>query len=126
MRLALVFTLSLVAASASARPAVLRDAANLWSGPGISHYVIGTIAPGAEVDILRDGWRWTRISVEGQKGFVATDLLVEPPPAVLSGDATCDLGYPYSGSPLYFFGLGAIRHTGWLGDLLGTHVYRPC
>jgi hypothetical protein len=122
----LVFFLFLIAVPAAARPAVIKEADFLWSSPGISRQAIGTVAPGAQVEILRDGWQWTRISVEGHKGFVATNVLLEPPPVALSGDPTCDQGYPYSGSPLYFFGLTAIRHSGILGDLLGTHIYRPC
>lgn len=92
------------------------------SGPGEKFPVVVSAPEGAVLDVLRYDAAWSRVSVDGRRGYVPT-ALVAPPPAP---GPDCDYGYPYSGSARYFGGLTELRHSGPLGLLLGTHVQRPC
>ena len=100
----------------------VREPFDLRSGPGARYPVVVAAPEGATLKVLRYDAEWSRVSVEGRRGYVPTGL-VAPPPAP---GPSCDYGYPYSGSARYFTGLTEIRHGGPLGLLLGTHIQRPC
>lgn len=107
-----------------AGPVILR------AGPGLHFRYVLTAPPGAELTMLQGGRIWSRVSVDGRRGYVVTADLVGPPapprlpPPV---DPNCDYGYPYSGSGQYFATpLNSIRHGQLFGALLGYHVRYPC
>jgi hypothetical protein len=123
--------LAATAGAALARPGGVISHADMRSGPGANHPVIANVPAGAAVEIVASGRRWSRVSHEGRRGYVATAGLAEadaavPPAYDPSSDPACDHGYPYSGSGAYFTGLTELRHTGPLGFFLGWHRRWPC
>jgi len=126
------------AQGAIAEPAILRAAASLRSGPAEGRAALETLPKGAAVDIERRGRRWSLVSYEGRRGYVATSAVGDP--EVLAGpaeagargpgdpnDPNCDRGYPYSGSAAFFRGgLTELRHSEPLGFFFGYHIDRPC
>lgn len=130
MSIAILLAVALWAGSAAARPLALAQEAALRAGPGLRYRVIAALPAGTSVDVLRHGRVWTRVAVDGQRGYIAAVELVfhDAPRGVASGadDPACDYGYPYSGSGAYFTGLTALRHSEPLGYLLGFHRRWPC
>lgn len=106
--------------------------ARLRAGPSAHARVLAVLAEGAEVivEAIHQGARhdWTFVTVAGLRGYVASSAL-EPRPyasTLAAENPHCDLGYPYSGSSVYFTGLTELRTSEPLGALLGYHVQRPC
>jgi hypothetical protein len=114
------------------RAATLSAEAKLRAQPGVHARVLGVLAEGVEVIIEspRQGARhdWSFVTVAGLRGYVVSAALAPQPYAsTLAVESPhCDLGYPYSGSSVYFTGLTELRTSEPLGALLGYHVQRPC
>jgi len=106
--------------------------AQLRAAPNVHARVLAVLAEGVEVIVesIRQGARhdWTFVTVAGLRGYVpAAELAPQPYASTLAAENPhCDLGYPYSGSSVYFTGLTELRTSEPLGDLLGYHVQRPC
>ncbi len=106
--------------------------AKLRAGPSNHARVLGVIAEGVEVMVesVHQGARhdWTFVTVAGLRGYVAAaELAPQPYASTLAAENPhCDLGYPYSGSSVYFTGLTELRTSEPLGALLGYHIQRPC
>jgi hypothetical protein len=106
--------------------------AQLRAAPNVHARVLAVLAEGVEVIVesIRQGARhdWTFVTVAGLRGYVpAAELAPQPYASTLAAENPhCDLGYPYSGSSVYFTGLTELRTSEPLGALLGYHVQRPC
>jgi len=106
--------------------------AELRAGPSVQARVVGVLAEGVEVIVesIRQGARrdWTFVTVAGLRGYVATAALAPQPyvSTLAAENPHCDLGYPYSGSSVYFSGLTELRASEPLGALFGYHIQRPC
>lgn len=131
---ALLLAALLAVASASgvgARDLIVNLPIVARAGPGLHYREVTTAQPGVVLTLLREGRVWSRVEIDGRKGYVVTaDVFgprpthVKPPPPV---DPNCDYGYPYSGSGQYFATpLNTLRHSEPLGALLGYHVRWPC
>ena len=119
----LAVVICVLAGPAGAADAIIvREPFVVRSGPGHAYPVVVAAPEGAALDVLRYDAQWSRVSVDGRRGYVPT-ALVAPPPVP---GPSCDYGYPYSGSARFFTGLTELRHSGPLGLLLGTHIQRPC
>lgn len=111
------------AAQAMAFDAVtVREPLVVRAGPGEKYPVVVSAPEGALLKVLRYDALWSRVSVDGRRGYAPTAQVA---PSPLPGPS-CDYGYPYSGSARFFEGLTELRHGGPLGLLLGTHIQRPC
>ncbi|WP_036282927.1 SH3 domain-containing protein [Methylocystis sp. ATCC 49242] len=129
--LAIMVILAALAAAgqAAANMLTLAEPVQLRAGPGARHRVVASAPAGATLVVLRDGEQWTKVSLDGRRGYVATATLVEAPPVAVApaDDPTCDYGYPYSGSGLFFSPPHTqFRHSGLLGFFLGYHRRYPC
>jgi hypothetical protein len=114
---------------AQAGSAVVLRVAHVRPAPGVYDAALATLSPGDVVEVLEKGERWSLVSCCGLRGYVATALIGRAGRTLYyspEDSRSCDLGYPYSGSAGFFEGLPAVRHSGPLGWLLGTHVRRPC
>jgi hypothetical protein len=106
--------------------------AQLRAAPNVHARVLAVLAEGVEVIVesIRQGARhdWTFVTVAGLRGYVpAAELAPQPYASTLAAENPhCDLGYPYSGSSVYFTGLTELRTSEPLGALLGYHIQRPC
>jgi len=109
-----------------ATEAVLRER------PSAKAQALAVLAAGAEliIESPRQGASrdWTFVTVSGLRGYVASAALSPQSYAsTLAAESPhCDLGYPYSGSSVYFTGLTELRTSEPLGALFGYHVQRPC
>lgn len=112
--------------------AVVSAEAKLHAGPSVHARVLGVLAEGVEVIVesVHQGARhdWTFVTVAGLRGYVAAaELAPQLYASTLAAENPhCDLGYPYSGSSVYFTGLTELRTSEPLGALLGYHIQRPC
>jgi hypothetical protein len=106
----------------------LRAPVDLRAKPGVKRPVVVTVAAGGEVDVLEDGREWALVSFQGRPLYASAAQLTNATPGNdPSADPTCDYGYPYSGSNLFFARpLAQLRHSDPLGFLLGYHRYYPC
>ena len=64
--------------AASAAPGHALAPANIRSGPGIGYAVVGTLAAGDYVVVLRCVAKWCAVHHIGPDGWVARSLLVNP------------------------------------------------
>jgi hypothetical protein len=115
-------------ANAVAAPLLLREPVELRARP---HAVRGAtlIAPaGAELDVAGRGREWVPVVFGGRRYFApAAQLAAASPSDEPSPDPTCDYGYPYSGSNVFFTRpLARLRHGEPLGFLFGQHRFYPC
>lgn len=121
---------AVVAFTGGALAGVLTLAApvELRAHPGRNHPVVVIAPADTEVVILGEGGRWIPVALQGQRFYASAAALANAAPSAAPGpDPTCDYGYPYSGSGLFFARpLAQLRHSGPLGALLGTHRYYPC
>jgi hypothetical protein len=112
--------------------AIVSAEAELRAAPSVHARVLGVLAEGVEVIVesVRQGARhdWTFVTVAGLRGYVATAALAPQPytSTLAAENPHCDLGYPYSGSSVYFSGLTELRTSEPLGALFGYHIQRPC
>ena len=106
--------------------------AQLRAAQNVHARVLAVLAEGVEVIVesihkgaLHD---WTFVTVAGLRGYVpAAELAPQPYASTLAAENPhCDLGYPYSGSSVYFTGLTELRTSEPLGALFGYHIQRPC
>lgn len=130
-QLLILFMLIASIGDAFANTLTLAEPLDLRAGPGARHSVVATAPAGAEITILKDGAQWTRVSYDGRRLYAATaQLTVAPGQAsapTATEDPTCDYGYPYSGSGLFFRRpLADLRHSEPLGFLFGLHRNHPC
>ncbi|WP_442754545.1 SH3 domain-containing protein [Methylocystis sp. JAN1] len=126
---ALTTALALVASGASlAEVVTLRAPVDLRAKPGAKRPVVITVAAGGELDVVKDGREWVVVSFQGRSFYASAAQLTNATPSDRpSPDPTCDYGYPYSGSNLFFTRpLAQLRHSEPLGFLLGYHNYYPC
>jgi hypothetical protein len=106
--------------------------AKLRARPSVHARALAVLAEGVEVIVesIDQGARhdWTFVTVAGLRGYVATaELAPQPYASTLAAENPhCDLGYPYSGSSVYFTGLTELRTSEPLGALFGYHIQRPC
>lgn len=117
----------LSADAARAEVLTLQAPLELRASPG-RNYPVVVIAPAdTQVTVLGVGKNWIPVSVNGLQFFASRAALTNSTPSGTPGsDPTCDYGYPYSGSGLFFAKpLTQLRH-GPFGFLLGTHNYYPC
>lgn len=123
-----IFFFFAVAGDASAEVLTLRAPVDLRARPGSGHRIVATAPAGAELEALGEGARWTPVAFLGRRYFAPTAQLVAATPADAPGpDPTCDYGYPYSGSGIFFARpLAQARHGEPLGFLLGYHRFYPC
>lgn len=123
-----VFALLASSSASFAEVVTLRAPVDLRAKPGVKRPVVVTVAAGGEVDVLKDGREWALVSFQGRPLYASTAQLTNATPSDLpSPDPTCDYGYPYSGSNLFFARpLTQLRHSEPLGFLLGYHNYYPC
>lgn len=132
LRLAPAIFLTIVASAAvaAAQELTLAQPLLLRAGPGPHHRVVAAAPAGATLVLLRDGTEWTRVSLDGRRGYVASSQIIataRPVGVPPVDDPTCDYGYPYSGSGAYFAGgLTELRHSEPLGFLFGYHRFYPC
>ncbi len=127
---ALTTALALLASMSApfAEVATLRSPVDLRAKPGRKRPIVVTVAAGGEVDVLKDGREWALVSFRGQPFYASSAQLTNATPSdEPSPDPTCDYGYPYSGSNLFFARpLAQLRHSEPLGALLGYHRFYPC
>ena len=83
--------LVLSAGAAAALPATAETPLNLRAGPGIRFPVVGTVPPGATVDVRGCTRGWCRVGFHGERGFARRIQLAMtgrgPAVAVLPGYA---------------------------------------
>jgi S-formylglutathione hydrolase FrmB len=106
----------------------LQAPVELRASPG-RNYPVVVIAPAdTQLTVLGVGKNWIPVSLNGLPFYASRAALTNATPSDTPGaDPTCDYGYPYSGSGLFFARpLAQLRHSGPLGALLGTHRYYPC
>ncbi len=126
--LAIMCVLWPAAQAAPGQVLTLRQPVELRARAGANHAVVATAPEGSELVILRDGRDWVGVSFDGRRYYAPTVALVAATPSQAPGpDPTCDYGYPYSGSGLFFARpLAQLRHSEPLGFLLGYHQFYPC
>ena len=106
--------------------------AQLRAAPNVHARALAVLAEGVEVigESIHQGalHDWTFVTVAGLRGYVpAAELAPQPYASTLAAENPhCDLGYPYSGSSVYFTGLTELRTSEPLGALFGYHIQRPC
>ena len=98
--------------------------------PAFSHKIIETAPAGAPLILLQEEAEWSRVDFQGRRLYAPTAKLsptLEPSSSTATDDPTCDYGYPYSGSNLFFDRpLAKLRHSEPLGFLFGYHRRSPC
>ncbi|QGM44782.1 SH3 domain-containing protein [Methylocystis heyeri] len=116
-----------VAFNGSALAEILTREICLRARPAANAAVVGTLGEGAEVAVQSSRRGWSLVGVGGARGYVPTSALARLAPySANEPNPNCDLGYPYSGSSVYFTGLTALRTEGPLAALFGRHISRPC
>lgn len=122
--------LALLAAprAASADVLSLHAPVDLREQPGAKRPVVVTLPPGTDVTVLDEKGKWVELDFEGRRYFASAVQIAAASPSFTPGpDPTCDYGYPYSGSGLFFARpLAQLRHSEPLGFLFGYHRYYPC
>ncbi len=98
--------------------------------PAFSHKIIETAPAGTSLILLQEEAEWSRVDFQGRRLYAPTAKLsptLEPSSSTATDDPTCDYGYPYSGSNLFFDRpLAKLRHSEPLGFLFGYHRRSPC
>lgn len=117
---------------ARAQTVTLSQALELRAGPGARYRLLATAPAGAALTPEPDGAEWTRVDYKGRSYYADSRRLIaasggDSPSQSLTADPTCDYGYPYSGSNLFFDRpLAKLRHSEPLGFLFGYHRRNPC
>jgi hypothetical protein len=117
--------------TASAQTSVtLAQAVPLRLKPKLSHKIIETAPAGSSLILLQEDEEWSHIDFQGRRFYAPTAKLTmasQQTSATATDDPTCDYGYPYSGSNLFFDRpLAKLRHSEPLGFLFGYHRRSPC
>ena len=98
--------------------------------PALSHKIIQTAPAGSSLILLQEEEEWSHVDFQGRRFYAPTEKLTparEQTSSSSTDDPTCDYGYPYSGSNLFFDRpLAKIRHSEPLGFLFGYHRRSPC
>ena len=98
--------------------------------PAFSHKIIETAPAGASLILLQEEAEWSLVDFQGRRLYAPTAKLsptLEPSSSTATDDPTCDYGYPYSGSNIFFDRpLAKLRHSEPLGFLFGYHRRSPC
>ena len=117
-----------LAGGAFAQVLTLREPVDLHAKPGPRGPLVLTAPVDSQLVILEDGDRWARVAFAGRRYYASKTQLVAASPSYEPGpDPTCDYGYPYSGSGVFFARpLARLRHSEPFGFLLGYHRYYPC
>jgi hypothetical protein len=114
----------------SAAAEVLIQSVDLRARPTTNARIYGVLAAGATVLVESSHRGWSLVAFDELRGYIPSSALapleLRENTAMSAENPHCDLGYPYSGSSVYFTGLTELRHSGPLGALLGYHIYRPC
>jgi uncharacterized protein YraI len=76
--LALAAGLVLSTTAANAAPANAQTNANIRSGPGTGHAIVGTLKKGAYVIVVDCSVNWCLIHRVGTDGYVSRKLLINP------------------------------------------------
>ena len=115
-------------AAADAHVLELRQAVELWARPNDKRPAAVIAPSGAEVDVLEEGKKWSTVTYEGRRLYAQAAAIAAATPSDQPGpDPTCDYGYPYSGSGLFFARpMARLRHSEPLGFLFGYHRFYPC
>jgi hypothetical protein len=128
-----LFLLAALALLASPRVALsdvltLRSPVDLRERPVAKRPVVVTLPAGTDVTVLDDKGKWIELDFEGRRYYASAVQVANASPSFVPGpDPTCDYGYPYSGSGLFFARpLAQLRHSEPLGFLFGYHRYYPC
>lgn len=104
--------------------------ATLRAGPESRAPIIAVLPAGAQALVEPGPGGWSLLIVGGWlSGYAQTNLLkltLQPEGEAAAVANSCDLGYPYSGSAVYFTGLTALRTSEPLSFLFGRHIARPC
>ncbi|GDX37915.1 hypothetical protein LBMAG20_01300 [Methylocystaceae bacterium] len=127
----LILTLLTPLLTASAQTSVtLTQAVPLRLKPKLSHKIIETAPAGSSLILLQEDEEWSHIDFQGRRFYAPTAKLTmasQQTSATATDDPTCDYGYPYSGSNLFFDRpLAKLRHSEPLGFLFGYHRRSPC
>ncbi len=114
----------------SAAAETLVGSVELRARPAVNARIYGVLAAGAMVLVESSHGGWSLVAVDELRGYIPSSALapleLRENTAMSAENPHCDLGYPYSGSSVYFTGLTELRHSGPLGALLGYHIARPC
>ncbi len=114
----------------SAAAETLVQGVELRSRPTANTRIYGVLAAGTTVLVESSRQGWSLVAVDELRGYIPSSALapleLRENTAMSAENPHCDLGYPYSGSSVYFTGLTELRHSGPLGALLGYHIARPC
>lgn len=128
-----LFVLVALALLASAQGALsdvitLRASVDLRERPETKRLVVVTLPAGTDVNLLGEKGKWIEVDFEGRRYYAPAVQIAAASPSFTPGpDPTCDYGYPYSGSGLFFARpLAQFRHSQPLGFLFGYHNYYPC
>lgn len=128
--LILLAALALLAAPRAALADVLtlRSPVDLRDRPVAKRQVMVTLPAGTDVTLLDEKGKWVELDFQGARYYAPAVQVANATPSFTPGpDPTCDYGYPYSGSGLYFARpLAQLRHSEPLGFLFGYHRYYPC
>lgn len=128
-----LFILAALALFAAPRAALsdvttLRAPVDLRESPAMKRLVVVTLPAGTDVTLLGEKGKWVELDFEGRRYYATAVQVANATPSFTPGpDPTCDYGYPYSGSGLFFARpLAQLRHSEPLGFLFGYHRYYPC
>lgn len=127
----LILTLLTRLLTASAQTTLtLSQSVPLRLKPAFSHKIIATAPAGSSLILLQEEEEWSGVDFQGRRLYAPTAKLStarEQSSSTATDDPTCDYGYPYSGSNLFFDRpLAKLRHSEPLGFLFGYHRRSPC
>lgn len=125
---AILLFLAIASPAAAAHALTLAESVDLRAGRGLKHRILMTAPAGSELVVLSDGGKWIPVAFQGRRFYAPVAQIVAASPTDEPGpDPTCDYGYPYSGSGLFFARpLAQLRHGEPLGFLFGYHRFYPC
>ncbi|MFM8533349.1 MAG: hypothetical protein ACKOEC_07120, partial [Acidimicrobiia bacterium] len=105
-----------------------RSPVELPERPPPKRPVVVTLPAGTDVTLLDEKGKWIELEFQGARYYASSVQVANASPSFVPGpDPTCDYGYPYSGSGLFFARpLAQLRHSEPLGFLFGYHRYYPC
>lgn len=116
-----------------AQTITLEEATPLKIKPEISSEVSIYAKKGDVINVVSNSREWVYLAYKGKNYYTEFGNLYKIYtgnigfPVSASSDATCDYGYTYSGSNIYFERpLAKMRHSDPLGFLFGNHERYPC
>jgi hypothetical protein len=107
----------------------LAEQATLRAEPQGNAPIVAVLPAGAEARVEPGPRGWSFLVVGQFSGYAQTKrlkLTLAPEGEAAVVATSCDLGYPYSGSAVYFTGLTELRTSEPFSFLFGRHVARPC